>query len=255
MTSNVITKEKFKNKGKSVLLFSGGMDSLIFDKLLNPDILLYIPSGSKYKEIESKKIKELCSKGIIDENKLVILDGVLDLGRFERDDMIVPQRNAFLIMLAAMYGETIYLASISGDRSSDKCPEFFEKMEILLNQMWEAQHWTEERTFKILDPYKNTTKSQLVKMYIEKGYNPNDILESYSCYEGEEQPCGICKPCVRKYIALENNNIEIPEGYFKNNPLDAEWIYQVLPQMEVMQYRGLEDMDFLSVLKKKGKIN
>ena len=58
-SSNVITKEKFKNKGKSVLLFSGGMDSLIFDKLLNPDILLYIPSGSKYKEIESKKIKEL----------------------------------------------------------------------------------------------------------------------------------------------------------------------------------------------------
>ena len=120
--------------------------------------------------------------------------------------------------------------------------------------MWEAQHWTEERTFKLLDPYKNTTKSQLVKMYIEKGYNPNDILESYSCYEGEETPCGICKPCVRKYIALENNNIEIPEGYFKNNPLDAEWIYQVLPQMEVMQYRGLEDMDFLRVLKKKGRI-
>ena len=75
---------------------------------------------------KSQKIKEL-TKELNDENKLVILDGVLDLGRFERDDMIVPQRNAFLIMLAAMYGETLYLASISGDRARDKCPEFFEK--------------------------------------------------------------------------------------------------------------------------------
>lgn len=251
--SNVITKEKIKKTGKSVLLFSGGMDSLIFDKLINPDILLYIPSGSNYVDIETKKINELCDKGIIDRNKLIILDNVLNLKQFERDDMIVPQRNAFLIMLAAMYGEEIYLGSVYGDRSLDKSIEFFEKMEVILNQMWGEQHWTEERKFKILDPYKDTTKTELVKKYIELGYDPNDILVSYSCYEGFENPCGCCKPCTRKFISLVNNNVKIPENYFKTNPLEAEWLVEVYPKMLKGEYRGKEDFEFLNVLQKDEK--
>ena len=57
---NMITKGRERVRGKSVLLFSGGMDSVIFDKLLNPDILLYIPTGPVYEEIETHKIKYPC---------------------------------------------------------------------------------------------------------------------------------------------------------------------------------------------------
>ena len=39
---NMITSGKQKVTGKTVLLFSGGMDSLMFDYLMNPDVLLYI---------------------------------------------------------------------------------------------------------------------------------------------------------------------------------------------------------------------
>lgn len=254
MKPNIETKSKFKNLNKSVLLFSGGMDSLIFDKLLNPDILLYIPSGSNYESIENKKVLNLADKGFIDKSKLVVLDNVLNLRRFERDDMIVPNRNAFLILLASMYGETIYLGSVQGDRSSDKCPEFFEKIEILLNQMWNEQHWTEERKFKILDPYKEFTKTELVKMFLEAGGDTNALLESYSCYGGSETLCGQCKPCIRKFIALVNNNIKIPENYYESNPADAEWIYEFLPRMYKGEYRGKEDADFIVALKKLGKI-
>ena len=52
---NMITKGKEKPSGKTVLLFSGGMDSMIFDHLLKPDVLLYLPTGSKYEYIETKK--------------------------------------------------------------------------------------------------------------------------------------------------------------------------------------------------------
>ena len=39
--ANMITSGKQQATGKSVLLFSGGMDSLMFDYLMNPDVLLY----------------------------------------------------------------------------------------------------------------------------------------------------------------------------------------------------------------------
>ena len=60
---NMITSGKQKVTGKTVLLFSGGMDSLMFDYLLDPDVLLYIPTGSEYQDIESSKLRLLTKKG------------------------------------------------------------------------------------------------------------------------------------------------------------------------------------------------
>ena len=56
---NMITDNKEKQKNKMVLLFSGGMDSIIFDHLLKPDVLLYIPTGSKYESVETQKLNDL----------------------------------------------------------------------------------------------------------------------------------------------------------------------------------------------------
>ena len=55
----MVTSGKQEATGKSVLLYSGGMDSLMFDYLMKPDVLLYIPTGSEYEMIESSKIRLL----------------------------------------------------------------------------------------------------------------------------------------------------------------------------------------------------
>ena len=247
---NVITKGKEQAKGKSVLLFSGGMDSVMFDLLLDPDILLYIPTGSNYEDIETTKIRQLAKDGIIDKDKLIILDDNLNLSMFERDDLIVPNRNAYLVLMASHFGETIYLGSVYGDRSFDKDKTFYKLMENLLNHIWQEQHWTEERKFNISSPYKDTTKTELIKQYIDAGGNVQNILDSYSCYRGEPQACGICKPCVRKAVSLICNDIIIPQDYFEQNPLSAEWIQEVIPLMKEGKYRGREDAEFLQALEK-----
>ncbi len=247
MKANVITTGKMKPTGKKVLLFSGGMDSIMFDKLLNPDILLYIPSGPYYEEIETNKIKELAEKGVIDSNKLIILDNVLNLSQFERDDAIVPGRNALLILLAANFGETIYLGSVSGDRSFDKDEEFYIHMESLMNHMFNEQHFTEKRVFSISSPFKNATKTELLRMYIKEGGDIQNILDSYSCYRGEEVPCGVCKPCVRKAVALTNVGYNI-DNYFEQNPFGASWIEEVWPLILQRKYRGREDIDFVNAI-------
>jgi len=258
---NMITNEKQKPTGKMVLLFSGGMDSVIFDHLLHPDVLLYLPTGSKYEDIETKKMLDLTSKGYVDGSKLVVLPDVLNLSKFERDDAIVPNRNAFLLLFASLYGETLILGSVQGDRSYDKDEIFYDKMEALLNHMWQEQHWTEEKTFKVMSPYKNTTKTQLIKDYLADGGKSEILLESWSCYDPQvkyllhpEQLCGWCKPCFRKWVSLHNNGITIPENYYKNDPWDAPWLPELKPIILEGRYRGMEDIDWCTALRDKGKL-
>ena len=246
----MITEKKEQIKNKSVLLFSGGMDSVIFNKLLNPDILLYINSGVNYESEEKRCLSNLISNKYIDKKKLIILDNVVNLSKFERDDKIVPNRNAVLMMIASLYGETLYLGSVSGDRSFDKDEKFYKLIKKLLDHMWEEQHWTEKREFKILSPYKNTTKTELVKKYLELNNDPESLFVSFSCYDPVSFPCGQCKPCFRKWVSLINNDIKIPKNYFYKEPWRAKWLHNVLPLIRIGKWRGKEDKDIWNALEK-----
>ena len=243
--ANMITKGKEQVRGKSVLLFSGGQDSLIINYLMKPDVLLNISMNSNYDKTERNTFDSIG----IDQSKLVNLDDVIDLGIFERDDAIIPNRNAHLTLLASHFGETIWLGSVHGDRSFDKDEKFYTRMEDLLNHMWQAQHWTEERRFTISSPFKDRTKTDLVNEYLTFGGNQLYLLTSYSCYEGEEQHCGQCKACFRKWVSLENNGIDT-EGYWKKNPWDSSWLEDVLASIYNGGYRGKEDTDIINALDK-----
>jgi len=242
----MITKAKDKPKGKSVLLFSGGMDSLIMNYLLKPDVLLVIPHGNKYEKQEMECIKRLINKKIIDKKK-VVFDKSLQLGQFERDDAIIPNRNLYFITLATHYGETIYLGSVYGDRSLDKSKVFFKKCENMFNFLYMEQHWCKGRTFSISAPFKNLTKTELIDEYIYNGGSRDALLESYSCYAGNNKPCGVCKPCFRKWVSLKNNNINT-DKYFKQDPWKASWLKVLLPLIKKNKYRGREDNDIKKAL-------
>ena len=240
----MITKGKEQIRGKSVLLYSGGMDSLMIDYLLKPDVLLNISMNSNYDTRERESFPD---------KEIIFLDDVIDLSRYERDDAIVPNRNAHLVLLASHYGETIWLGSVSGDRSFDKDQEFYMHMETLLNHMWQTQHWTEERRFEIYSPFKDRTKTDLVDEYLMKGGTEESLLKSYSCYEGEEKHCGHCKACFRKWVALENNGIITGVEYWQKVPWEASWLDEVLLQIFNGGYRGLEDKDIVDALEKTPK--
>jgi len=241
----MITEEKAGPIDKEVLLFSGGMDSLIYAWLLQPDLLLYIPTGARYENTESWWVSQLLFQNMLPQkSEFLTLGGALDLGRYERDDLIVPNRNAHLVLLASHYADTIYLASVYGDRSTDKDEGFYELMAGLLTHMWQAQHWTAARRFKIDAPFKDATKRELVKLYLEDGGNPDALRISYSCYRGERKHCGVCKPCFRKRVALELNGI-ILKDYWEADFWHCRWYTDLLPLIRSGSYRGREDFDVL----------
>jgi len=245
----MITEEKAGPIDKSVLLFSGGMDSVAYAHLLEPDLLLYIPTGARYEMTESWWMSQLVFQQKLPRNsEFLTLGGALDLGRYERDDMIVPNRNAHLLMLASHYGDTLYLASVEGDRSTDKDEQFYALMTVLLDHMWSKQHWCDARRFKIEAPYKHLTKRQLVRTYLDHGGDPDAFRVSYSCYRGERKHCGVCKPCFRKRVALELNDIRLGRDYWEADFWQTRWYAETAPLIRSGSYRGAEDADVIAFM-------
>ena len=252
--ANMITRKPAGPIPSSVLLFSGGMDSLCLAFLEKPDVLLYVPSNSNCYGVQ----EDLCIRQLAEQNDFIrdrlqaLSPQTLNLSPYERDDLIIPNRNAHLVLLASNYGDNIMLAAMQGDRSTDKDETFCKLMTALLDHMWSEQHWTHQRSFRITLPGKSITKTQLVSRFLlESGESSELLFTSFSCYSptDEGKHCGICKPCARKRVALANNGIEIPNGYFAQPFWETEWWQLTFPVISRGMWRGAEDLDFLKFAK------
>jgi len=230
--------------GGKVLLYSGGMDSWLINKLWNPEIKLYIDSGSSYAKEEIKRLPK---------NVEVVK---LDLSPWEREDKIIPLRNLYFISVAANYGDEICLGATAGDRVLDKSYGFASKAGDLLTYLYQEQHWTEKREITVNLDYKQYSKTDLVFLYKAAGGDLEQAWdESFSCYhptqEGKE--CWECKPCYRKFIAFWRN------GYLPPMSVINKWYTFVRKNHQELQKellgRGNELEEFIVTLEEVQKLN
>ena len=229
---------------KKVLLYSGGMDSWLIDKIWKPDIKLYIDIKGQYSKEEISRLP-----------KDVIIE-TLPLGKYEREDKIIPMRNLFFVTLASLYGEEICLGATAGDRVLDKSIPFGEKVSDLLSYLWQEQHWTKERKIKINLDFKNYSKVELLKLYKKQGGDLEKAFkETFSCYypRNNGQECWACKPCFRKAVAFTIVGLDIGKEKAKRVIRYIE--VEILPQIKAGTYgRGKEEEEILEaykILKKK----
>ena len=94
----------------------------------------------------------------------------------------------------------VMLANHSGDHTiyPDCRPQFVDAMDKAI----EAGTWNNVR---LLTPYTNISKADIVKRGIALGINYN---ETWSCYRGNDKPCGKCGTCVERKEALLQAGIE-----------------------------------------------
>lgn len=181
---------------KKVLLYSGGMDSWLIDKLWKPDIKLYVNIHGDYNESEIKRLPK----------DVEVVDCPF-LSKFEmHDTKFLPLRNLYFLMIASHYGDRICLGATGGDwGNKDKTPEFLHMTESMLKYLWSDKKVNKE--ISVEDKFVYIPKSDLIRQYIAEGGTIDEIKNStFSCYTPiNENECMECYPCFRKFALLYAN--------------------------------------------------
>lgn len=177
-----------------VLLYSGGMDSWLIDKIWKPDVKIYIDIEGSYSKEEIARLPK--------DVKIV----KLPIGIYEQENKFVPLRNLYFLMVASNYGDELCLGATAGDwGSKDKTPEFFQKTEEMLNFLLSKQSKVSEgKKIHIETKFIFMHKNEILKEYLDAGGSLKELYsESFSCFTPVNgKPCLMCKPCFRKYVCL-----------------------------------------------------
>lgn len=124
----------------------------------------------------------------------------------------VPFRNGLMLSICATLGQSlweeeecdVYLGNHASDFAYADCtPKFVKKMQAAI---FEGTYgWV-----KFVSPLQDMTKSEVVKLGSDLSI-PFEL--TWSCYEGEELPCGRCASCLERKRAFEANGLIDPVQY------------------------------------------
>ena len=199
---------------KGVILCSGGLDSTTLCYLFRKKNIDFIPLiinyGQHCFQTELNRLLEVLPNQYVNKIKIIDVSDIYAQSsskfikpinlweeKITADDLYIPYRNVLLLTIGASYALTIgldhvYAAFINSNHAKEiDCSEdFFNKLENLL---------TEFGSVKIVMPFKNLSKFDVVKLALEIG---TPIGKTYSCQASPEIPCGACPNCVDRLEAL-----------------------------------------------------
>jgi 7-cyano-7-deazaguanine synthase len=208
----------------SILIYSGGLDStVLLYKLLSEGFkvkCLTVNYGQKHKkEIESAKY--FCSKLNV-EHEIVDVSNITKLissssltsnievpeGHYAEESMkstVVPNRNMIMLSIAIgwainiKYNYVAYAAHNGDHAIYPDCREEF------VNHVSSAAELADWHPVKIIRPFINLSKTQIVKLGNELNVPMNN---TWSCYKGNDLHCGKCGTCNERIEAFELAGIE-----------------------------------------------
>jgi 7-cyano-7-deazaguanine synthase in queuosine biosynthesis len=178
---------------------------------------LYFRMRHRYQYAEEQALERIDEMGL-SEIDVVTSNALTDLGDMEKGDAYIPLRNLLFVCWAALYGyDRVILGATAGETVRDKSWRFMGITGKLLSFLL-------GRKIVIDAPYKRTTKTELVRQYLDRFASDLDIKylwKTVSCYwandypqdNDEENPgqltgCGQCMACARRWVAMTNNDLE-----------------------------------------------
>ena len=208
----------------SVLILSGGMDSvtLLYDEQERIALAVTFDYGSKHNAREIPFARLHCERlGIphlviplhfmADCFKSSLLKGgeAIPEGHYAEENMrstVVPFRNGIMLSIAVGIAESndlkyVMMANHGGDHTiyPDCTPQFVDAFD----RAAEAGTYVKVH---LRSPYNHLTKADIARRGKALGIN---YAETWSCYKGEEQPCGKCGTCMERNEALAAAGINI----------------------------------------------
>lgn len=218
---------------KAIVLLSGGLDSTTalylaksegFDEIY----ALTFQYGQKHdKELQSAQA--IARAAQVKEHKVVTLllnqwqgcaltdpEMEVENGKVDRQDIpttYVPARNMVFLSVAASWADAlditdIYIGVSEVDYSGyvDCREEFIRAMENTVN-LGTVLGAEKHQHITIHAPFMHMTKAEEVKLGIQLGV---DYSQTWTCYRGENKPCGTCDSCLLRAKAFAEAGVEDP---------------------------------------------
>jgi 7-cyano-7-deazaguanine synthase len=216
----------------AVVLASGGMDSCVTTAIAASECrlaMLHVAYGQRTEARELQAFNALADFYRAEERMVSRLDHLkqiggssltdtaipvpqADLDRKEIPPSYVPFRNAHFLSIGVSWGEVlgarkIFVGAVEEDSSGypDCRPEYYEAF----NRVIRAGTKPETR-LEIVSPVIHLRKSEIVRLGIDLGA---PLHLTWSCYQGEEQACGVCDSCALRLRAFEEAGVEDPIPY------------------------------------------
>ena len=212
-----VDERQYPARRDALIVLSGGMDSvtLLHEYKARIGLAVTFLYGSNHNEREAECAAWQCRllgiphlvipldfMGKYFESSLLQGADAIPSGEYNDENMkstVVPFRNGIMLAVAAGLAEsrgldTLMLANHSGDHEiyPDCRPEFVDAMGDAIATGTYAH-------VKLLCPYTELTKEQIVSRGVELGV---DYRHTYSCYRGGERHCGTCGTCTERHAAL-----------------------------------------------------
>lgn len=208
-----------KAPGEHVVLFSGGLDSTATAvKLMTQDIkpkLLFMDTGAQDIAVSLEAAKVISAElglELIVDTTLKVYGERTAIGR----EVYIPRRNILFAMIGATYGNHVYIGGIKGDFTHDKTPQVFAETKKLLNLSGNDQ----EKMVFLDSILWDLNKIEVAQLLIDAGHGEL-VKTCIGCYSGQEQHCGDCIACMRKYAMMTYLDIDT-DGIFMVYPPNSE---------------------------------
>ncbi len=218
---------------KSIVLLSGGMDSTLTATiaLRESDAVaaLHLNYRHRTEQRELRAFRDVCDDLRIDERLVVDIEFLRRIGGSSLTDSsisvskadlkatnipssYVPFRNGNFLAIAASWAEvmdagSIYIGAVEEDSSGypDCRRIFFDAFERTIDLGTRP-----ETKIRIMTPIIHMRKSEIVRESLRLGA---PIAKTWSCYQSEEEACGVCDSCALRLRGFAEAGVEDPIPY------------------------------------------
>lgn len=216
-----LDKIDIKSGDSAICVFSGGMDSttLLYHLLERgvKTLAISFDYGQRHKKeleyaartcanldvlhkiVDISPVRELIGGNALTDPKMAV-----PAGHYEEEAMkvtVVPNRNMIFLAIAGGWAvaeevDLLALAVHSGDHAiyPDCRPEFVDTF----GQALRAGNYHQVSVYA---PFIEMSKGEIAAEGAKLGV---DFSQTWSCYEGAKEPCGVCGTCVERAEALES---------------------------------------------------
>ena len=216
---------------KAISVLSGGLDCTVATSVFDRDHEIHAITfdyGQKAAEQEIKASRRICERmgwthevielpwlSKISTSSLNTDADIPEIDEDELDDLSkssetassvwVPARNTVFTSIALSYAESIGAEIIVVGWNGEEGATFPDNSKEYLKEFNNLIDVGSPDKIRIEAPAIDLNKEEIVELGIEVGA-PMEL--SYSCYKGEDEPCGVCESCVRRKRAFKKLNIK-----------------------------------------------